>query len=171
MSWTAIGDNVALGWDLHQLNRRYGTRIIISGEAHAQIADRYWTRRLDVLPLNGGARSLEVFELIDRRERTLAPGHLEAIASYEAGLEALLAGDWEAAEARFKPLAEHAPDDVAVALMMNRCGAGDACFWPGLAGPRDDLLTGPFATRARAVGAANLSVDAPSDATTAGPED
>ena len=163
MSWTAIGDNVALGWDLHQLNRRYGTRIIISGEARRQVADRYWTRRLDVLPLSGGERQLEVFELIERRERPLTPEHLQSIASYEAGLEVLLAGDWEAAEAIFKPLAEQAPDDVAVALMMNRCSAGDACFWPGLAGPRDDLLTGPFATRARAAGdAVHLSADAPS---------
>lgn len=163
MSWTAIGDNVALGWDLHQLNRRYGTRIIISGEARRQVADRYWTRRLDVLPLSGGARQLEVFELIERRERALPPDRLQAIASYEAGLKALLAGDWETAEAIFTPLAEQAPDDLAVALMMNRCSAGDACFWPGLAGPRDDLLTGPFATRARAGAAVDLSIEHPGD--------
>ncbi|MBK5930029.1 cache domain-containing protein [Halochromatium salexigens] len=169
MSWTAIGDNVALGWDLHQLNRRYGTRIIISGEARDQIADRYWTRRLDVLPLSGGERRLEVFELIDRREHALMPAQLEAIASYEAGLEALLAGDWEAAEAIFKPLAERDPHDIAVALMLNRCGARDACFWPGLAGPRDDLLNGPFATRA--VASTNLSASASSDSPAAGPGD
>lgn len=156
MSWTAIGDNVALGWDLHQLNRRYGTRIIISGEAQAQVAERYWTRRLDVLPLNTGERKLEVFELIDSRERVLTNARLEAIAAYEAGLEALLAGAWDRAEAIFSPLAEHDPDDVAVKLMLSRCGVRDACFWPGLAGPRDDLLTGPFATRA--VASPGLSV-------------
>jgi adenylate cyclase len=148
MSWTAIGDNVTLGWDLHQLNRRYGTRIIISGDVQHEIADRYWTRRLDVLPLNTGERRLEVFELIDSRERPLTPQQVDAIARYERGLAALLDGDWERAEALFRPLAERDPDDAAVALMLSRCASRDACFWPGLAGPRDDLLAGPFVTRA-----------------------
>lgn len=157
MSWTAIGDNVALGWDLHQLNRRYGTRIIISGEAREHVAERYWTRRLDVLPLNSGARKLEVFELIDRRDRMLAPERLEAIARYEAGLEALLEADWERAEAIFQPLADRDPTDFAVALMLSRCGTRDACFWPGLAGPGDDMLSGPFVTRP--VASPGLSLD------------
>ncbi|MBK1619066.1 hypothetical protein CKO42_11610 [Lamprobacter modestohalophilus] len=157
MSWTAIGDNVALGWDLHQLNRRYGTRIIISGEAREQVAERYWTRRLDVLPLNSGARKLEVFELIDRRDRMLAPERLEAISHYEAGLEALLEADWERAEAIFQPLADRDPTDFAVALMLSRCGTRDACFWPGLAGPGDDMLSGPFVTRP--VASPGLSLD------------
>lgn len=157
MSWTAIGDNVALGWDLHQLNRRYGTRIIISGEARQHVADRYWTRRLDVLPLSSGARKLEVFELIDRRDRMLSPERLEAIARYEAGLDALLEADWDGAEAIFQPLADHDPSDIAVALMLSRCSTRDACFWPGLAGPGDDLLAGPFA--ARAVASSVLSID------------
>jgi len=148
MSWTAIGDNVALGWDLHQLNRRYGTRIIISGEVQSQVADRYWTRRLDVLPLDSGVRKLEVYELIDARERPLPPGKQEAIEAYEAGLEALLEGAWERAEALFAPLAERDPNDLAVALLLSRCGTRDACFWPGLAGPRDDRLAGPFTARA-----------------------
>jgi adenylate cyclase len=165
MSWTAIGDNVALGWDLHQLNRRYGTRIIISGEALAEVAGRYWTRRLDVLPLSG-ERKLEVHELIDSRERALPPSHLEAIAAYEAGLEALLDGAWDRAESIFSPLAEREPDDVAVRLMLSRCGVRDACFWPGLAGPRDDLLSGPFATRA--VAPHGLSLGKASDESEAG---
>ncbi|WP_201215529.1 adenylate/guanylate cyclase domain-containing protein [Halochromatium roseum] len=157
MSWTAIGDNVALGWDLHQLNRRYGTRIIISGEAREHVAERYWTRRLDVLPLNSGARKLEVFELIDRRDRMLPPERLEAIARYEAGLEALLEADWERAEAIFQPLADRDPTDFAVALMLSRCGTRDACFWPGLAGPGDDMLSGPFVSRP--VASPGLSLD------------
>ena len=159
MSWTAIGDNVALGWDLHQLNRRYGTRIIISGEARQQVAERYWTRRLDVLPLSSGARKLEVFELINRRDQMLSPEQLEAIRQYETGLEALLEADWERAEALFQPLADRDPTDLAVTLMLSRCGTRDACFWPGLAGPGDDLLAGPFAVRA--VARSVLSLDTP----------
>lgn len=148
MSWTAIGDNVALGWDLHQLNRRYGTRIIITGEVKQQIAERFWTRRLDVMPLSNAARTLELFELIDSRERPLGPARMQAIEAYEHGLEALLDSDWERAEAIFARLAEQSPSDLAVALMRSRCGARDACFWPGLAGPGDDLASGLFAPRA-----------------------
>ena len=144
MSWTAIGDNVALGWDLHQLNRRYGTRILVSGEVRERVADQFWLRRVDVLPVGGGRRSLEVYELVDARERAPAPEQQTYIQRYESGLAAMLDADWDSAEAVFAELAARWPNDPAVALMHARCSTRDACYWPGPGGPRDDSVAGPL---------------------------
>lgn len=43
MSYTALGDNVALGLQLRRLNKRYGTRILVSDAARRQVAERFWS--------------------------------------------------------------------------------------------------------------------------------
>ncbi|UHD14348.1 adenylate/guanylate cyclase domain-containing protein [Thiocapsa bogorovii] len=134
MSYTAVGDSIAHGWDLRRLNRRYGTRIIVSGTARAQAGDRFWFRRLDRLPAGhplAGDAELELFELVDRREHPLTTARAAYIDAYEAALTALQAEQWDTAENSFRPLAAQAPMDVAVALMLERCRLHDAWWCPG----------------------------------------
>lgn len=133
MSWTAVGENISRGWHLRRLNRRYGTRIIVSGEARTQAGDGFWFRRLDVLPAGhpeAGDRELALFELVERREHPLAPGHAEYIDAYERALAALLAQDWDAAERGFTAVGERWPDDTATRLMLERCRRRDGCWCP-----------------------------------------
>jgi adenylate cyclase len=133
MSYTAVGDNIARGWDLRWLNHRYGTRIIVSGAARAQAGDRFWFRRLDRLPAghpHAGDRELELFELVDRREYPLTAARAAYIDAYEAALTALQAEQWAKAENSFRRLAAQAPVDAAVALMLERCRVRDACWCP-----------------------------------------
>jgi adenylate cyclase len=121
MSYTALGDNVALGVQLRRLNLRYGTRILVSDAARQQVAEHFWFRRVDLLPLDAGSAWLPVFELIDERRNALAPAQIAFIERYEAALAALQAARWEEAKALFESLAEAYPDDTSVALMLARC--------------------------------------------------
>lgn len=121
MSYTALGDNVALGVQLRQLNLRYGTRILVSDAARQQVAEHFWFRRVDLLPLEAGTAWLPVFELIDERRKALEPAQIAFIERYEVGLAALHAARWEPAKALFESLAEAYPDDASVALMLARC--------------------------------------------------
>ncbi|MEA3640640.1 MAG: cache domain-containing protein [Lamprobacter sp.] len=158
MNWTAIGDNVTLAWDLHQLNRHYGTRILITGSVQRRVADRFWTRRLDRVPRGNGAPPLELFELVDSRERRPTAARLESIERYENGLRALFEADWPTAEASFTALAERDPQDAAVAMMLARCRARDASLWtdgPDSAGEPDANLIA-----ARAIGSRSLNLGA-----------
>lgn len=158
MNWTAIGDNLTLAWDLHQLNRHYGTRILITGTVHQRVAERFWTRRLDRVPRGNGAPPLELFELVDSRERTPTAARSESIERYETGLRALFDADWATAEASFAALAERDPQDAAVAMMLARCRARDAYLWTdakAAAGePAGDLIA------ARAIGSRSLNLGA-----------
>jgi adenylate cyclase len=133
MSWTAIGDNIARGWHLRRMNRRYGTRIMVSGEARKQAGEAFWFRQLDVLPAGhpeAGSRELALFELVEHREHPLAAGHAERIDAYERALAALLAQDWAAAERGFSRLAKRWPEDAATRLMLERCRRRDSCWCP-----------------------------------------
>jgi adenylate cyclase len=135
MTYTAVGDNVARGWEMRQLNHRYGTRIIVSSEVGRRVARRFWLRRLDALPLAtdegvSNAPQLELFELIDERSRPIEPARAELIERYEDALGRLLAGDWPTAEPLLEGLAARWPEDRAVQLMLERCRARDACWCP-----------------------------------------
>ena len=138
LSYSAIGDNVDLTWRLKQLNRLYGTRAIVTGPVQREVADAFWFRRLDLLPIHDGTEHLELFEL--QGERSLAlPVEDELFArAYEEGLEALLAGDWGGAEGTFNALFEERPDDRSLHLMRRRCAARS--ILPCLAGTDLDQI-------------------------------
>ncbi|WP_295879190.1 adenylate/guanylate cyclase domain-containing protein [uncultured Thiohalocapsa sp.] len=139
MSYTAVGDNITRGWNLRWLNRRYGTRIIISAAARAQAGDGFWVRRLDRLPAHhpfAGGEAQDLFELVERRAYPLTAARAAFIEAYEAALDALLAERWAAAEQAFRRLAAQAPEDRSVALMLERCRVRDACWCPGAEFPQ-----------------------------------
>jgi len=138
LSYSAIGDNVDLTWRLKQLNRLYGTRAIVTAPVHREVADAFWFRRLDLLPIHDGTEHLELFELQGERSRAL-PVEDELFArAYEEGLEALLAGDWDGAERAFAALFEERPDDPSLHLMRRRCAARS--ILPCLAGTDLDQI-------------------------------
>jgi predicted Zn-dependent protease len=129
---------VDLTWRLKQLNRLYGTRAIVTAPVHREVADAFWFRRLDLLPIHDGTEHLELFELQGERSRAL-PVEDELFArAYEEGLEALLAGDWDGAERAFAALFEERPDDPSLHLMRRRCAARS--ILPCLAGTDLDQI-------------------------------
>jgi adenylate cyclase len=123
MSYTALGDHVTLGSELRRLNHRYGTRIIVSGTAQKAVAERFWFRRLDVLPPQDASGPLALYELIGDRSRPLDVARASFIERYERGLKALLGEHWDLAEQLFEQLAAEYPLDPSVALMLGRCAS------------------------------------------------
>jgi adenylate cyclase len=128
MSYTAIGDHVALASELRRLNRHYGTRIIVSGDVQQAVAERFWFRRLDLLPLLDAGGSMALYELIDERSRPLDVAQAAFIERYERGLKALIGEHWDLAEQIFEQLAAEYPLDPSVALMLGRCAARERGF-------------------------------------------
>jgi adenylate cyclase len=121
LAYTAIGDNVELTWRLKQINRIYGTRAIVTAPIQRIVAESFWLRRLDRLPLRPGEAPLDLFELQGERSAPLAVETQLYSRAYEQGLAALLAGDFESADAAFVALQAEHPDDPALQLMRRRC--------------------------------------------------
>jgi adenylate cyclase len=123
LAYTAIGDSVELTWRLKQINRIYGTRAIVTAPIQQAVTGDFWLRRLDRLPMQAGVEPLELFELQGERAVPLALEAQLYSRAYEKGLDALLAGEFEAADRAFAALQSEHPDDPALRLMRRRCRA------------------------------------------------
>lgn len=121
LAYTAIGDNVELGWRLKQLNRLYGTKAILSGAVREAIGEKFWLRHLDRLPIGEGAGELELYELLGERDRPLAADIQLYTQAYEQALDTMLEGRWEEADEGFAELQAQRPEDRALRLMRRRC--------------------------------------------------
>jgi adenylate cyclase len=71
--------------------------------------------------VRGQTRPTNVFEVLEHRAVAWTPALDEAIATYEAGLDAYLAGDWTTAQERFEASLRLRGEDKAAELMVKRC--------------------------------------------------
>lgn len=123
LDYTVMGDAVNLAARLESLNKRYGLTLLASG-ATVEAAEDEMLRRIDRVQVVGRSEPTTVYGL---------SGDLSAaqLATYDAALSALIAGDFEAARAGFDSLAQ--VDSAARAMagyVGEAAGAGNS-GWPG----------------------------------------
>ena len=123
MDFTVIGDGVNLASRLEDLNKEYGTSILISEATRDEIGDAYVTQMIDKVRVKGRSRPVRIFEVLGERGYRLSKDQecfsqglahyqrkefAEAVPFFEAG-----AGSSQTCAiflARCKQFAEHPPD-------------------------------------------------------------
>lgn len=63
-SYTVMGDNVNLGSRLEGINKKYGTRIIISEFTYAHVKDAFVCREVDWVRVKGKTKPVKIYELV-----------------------------------------------------------------------------------------------------------
>ena len=122
-AYTVLGDQVNLTSRLEQLNRTYGTEIMI-GEATANlVAGAFVLRDLDLVKVKGRAQQLRVFELVGRSQVPLPPKQDRMLRMYAAALEAYRLRRWVDALEMFRQCLVLCPEDGPSRLMSERCAA------------------------------------------------
>ena len=120
LDYTAIGDAVNVASRLEDLNRVYGTDILISDVTQHDVADVIVTRPIDKVAVKGRQEGLVIYALIGERDRcseeelALARSCTDAMALY-------FGGNWEAAEAAFSAILDRNPADTAALILRDRC--------------------------------------------------
>jgi len=120
MEYTVLGDSVNTGSRLEQLNKLYGTHILISEATKEAAGGAIETREVDLLHLRGKKKQIRVYELLG------LPGQISArklagYRMYEHGLVAYRERRWDDAEAALKSaveaLGEDQPSNILLGLI------------------------------------------------------
>jgi len=134
-SYTVIGDTVNLASRLEGLNRVYGTKILINGEARRDAGEGFVTREIDLIRVKGKEEAVEVYELVGEVGK-VEDGVEEWAGAFAVGLAAYRAGDWGGAERGFLECVRLRGEDGPSRVFLERLVAlrerGEEEVWEGI---------------------------------------
>ena len=117
----AMGDAVNLASRLEQLNKIYGTQIIISGSTAELVGDAFRLRELDLVRVKGRTQALRIHELIGEAAVPLPEHQEQLLQEYAAGLVLYRQKRWQEAMEQFGVCLALSPADRPAALLQSRC--------------------------------------------------
>ncbi|MBI2788186.1 MAG: HAMP domain-containing protein [Elusimicrobia bacterium] len=120
MEYTVLGDAVNTGSRLEQLNKLYGTHILISEATRDAAGGAVETREVDLIELRGKKRRIRVYELLGLPGQ-ISAARLSGYRLYEHGLTAYREKRWDDAESALRSalaaLGEDKPSSLLLGLL------------------------------------------------------
>ncbi|MFZ2086930.1 MAG: adenylate/guanylate cyclase domain-containing protein, partial [Desulfobaccales bacterium] len=117
-NYTVLGETVAVATLLEEVNKVYGTRILLSEETCRRVRDHLVVRELDLIRVKGQDQALTIYELVGPYPREGLPPWL---ASFEVGLEAYRRRQWDKASRAFSDVLVFKPGDRPAQVFLSRC--------------------------------------------------
>lgn len=101
LDYTCMGDTVNLAARLESANKQFGTGVLIAGRTRDLVGDKYCFRLVGRIQVKGQSVGVPVHELLGRPGETKAES-LAFAHTFEAAVNAFVAGDWSAARRGFE---------------------------------------------------------------------
>ncbi len=117
-NYTAIGDVVNIASRLEGLNKRFGTRIIISGSTFEGARGHVEARRIGRVRVKGRTEPLDIYQPLCPKGE-LPQAEVARIARFEEAMEMFMKADFNAARTAFGAIA--GDDDPVVAHYLAMC--------------------------------------------------
>ena len=110
MSYTVMGDTVNVASRLENVNKVYGTHLLVNGMTREMAKDAYEFREIDSIRVVGKEEPEKVFELLGRRGEVVQ-STLDLAERFALGLVAYRRRAWMDAMAAFRGCLELTPED------------------------------------------------------------
>lgn len=121
LNYTAIGDNVNLASRLEQINKTYGTYILVSHSVYEGAKDQFIFRVLDKISVKGQVKSHYIYELIDFKTADAVERHKDFVERFENAMAAYQAQRWDDALKSYQDILTLYPEDKTAQLFVERC--------------------------------------------------
>ena len=118
-SYTVIGDTVNLAARLEDINKVYGSSIILSEETYRLSQNVIEARELDLVTVIGKIEPVRIYEAMGRAG-ALTDKEIELRSLYSDGLAAYRRQEWDAAQAHFERCLEVSEGDRPSRLFLER---------------------------------------------------
>jgi adenylate cyclase len=134
MEYTVLGDSVNTGSRLEQLNKVYGTHILISEATRDAAGGAVETREVDLIALRGKKKHIRVYELLGLPGQ-ISAARLSGYRLYEHGLIAYRERRWDECEAALRSaiaaLGEDKPSHILLGLLDGMRSSPPPGDWDG----------------------------------------
>lgn len=124
MNYTIIGKAVNEAFFMEELNKIYGTKILISQAVYQKIEGRFLVRPLDVVRVKGGKQKVHVYELMAKNEGppSIFPTQeeKELCAAFTQAYEAYHAGKYGEAKGLFDSIRQKFPTDLPTQFYLEK---------------------------------------------------
>lgn len=121
LSYTALGDTVNIASRLVNLNKLYGTSILVSGRVYQQIKSEFILRLVDYVVLRGRTESTALYELLGETKGEVTFDVEAYQDAFDCGFLAYQHQQWQDAIIHFKVCLAHFPQDQLAMVFIERC--------------------------------------------------
>lgn len=128
-NYTAFGATVNVASRLEGLNKKYGTRILVSEVVRDEVDDNFVFRQMDLVQPKGCSTPVAVYELMGVRERLsedepegiiMSDRDLELAETWKLAYSCYARRDWEGARTAFTGIVTGWPDDQPAKVYLER---------------------------------------------------
>lgn len=120
LSYTAVGDSVNLCSRLQDLNKIYGTKIIVSNATYDLVKDNFHFRLIDRVAVRGKHQDIIAYELLTD-ENPLLQNISEYNTKFANAFKFYQQGNWDLAIKEFENFAKLYPHDKLISIYLERC--------------------------------------------------
>jgi adenylate cyclase len=118
-SYTVIGDTVNLASRLEDINKVYGSSVILSEETYRLSQNVIEARELDLVTVPGKTEPVRIYEAMGRAGE-LGESEIELRSLFSEGLAAYRRQDWDGAQAHFESCLQISTEDGPSRLFVER---------------------------------------------------